>query len=198
MASPVYAVIKRCLDVVLSFVFLAFLWPFMVLIGVVIRCETEGGALFRQERVGQNGRPFVCLKFRTMVCTAPSRRPTATFPDAEQYVTRVGRFLRRYSLDELPQLFNVLCGQMSLVGPRPLLEEEMAVHRMRRANGASCLRPGLTGLAQIRGRDLLDDVHKARLDGQYYHRIGLRTDAYILWRTVLCVMRGDGLATKAE
>ena len=122
---------KRLLDVLFSFLLLFFLALPMLFIACAVLVTSRGGAIFRQKRVGRNAKTFVCYKFRTMYSYAPNNRPTSDFSDAALYVTPVGRFLRRTSLDELPQLFNVLKGDMSLIGPRPLIAEEEAVHRLR-------------------------------------------------------------------
>ena len=127
--------IKRFLDVLFSLVLIIFLLPLMLVISVAIISETRGGAIFRQNRMGKNGEVFVCYKFRTMRTSAPHSIPAKELQDAQKYVTAVGRILRRSSLDELPQLFNVLKGDMSIVGPRPLMCEEQEVHKMRKSCG---------------------------------------------------------------
>ena len=166
------------------------LWPLIVLL---IRQDSEGPALFRQERVGRNGRRFWLLKFRTM------RVGTPTLSTAElsrkqgaSAVTRFGRLLRRTSIDELPQLINVLKGEMSLVGPRPALPSQTALLEMRRRNGSDSLLPGITGWAQINGRDNLDDATKASLDADYLKLRSLRFDLRILLRTFAPVLTGHG------
>ena len=189
-----YARWKRGLDIVFSAALLLFLWLPMLGIGVLIRLTSQGPAVFRQTRVGRNGEPFTCYKFRTMLRDAPPNRPTADFTDAGRYVTPVGRFLRRTSLDELPQLWNVLRGDMSLVGPRPLIPMEEAVHRLRRQNGVYCLRPGMTGLAQVSGRDLISDREKAELDTRYAQRVSFGEDLRILWKTLGGIVSARGVS----
>ena len=179
-----YRVVKRVLDVVLSCLLLFFLALPMAVIGLCVGLSSRGGVLFRQRRIGRGGLPFVCYKFRTMTADAPPDRPSAAFPDAERYVTPIGRFLRRTSLDELPQLFNVLRGDMSLVGPRPLIGQEGEIHRVREENGVYEVRPGMTGLAQINGRTRLGDSEKAALDIRYVQNMSLKNDLQILGRTV--------------
>ena len=188
-----YFLWKRLLDVLFSFLLLFFLALPMIAIACAVRFTSRGGAIFKQTRVGRNGEPFVCYKFRTMYSYAPKNRPTSEFTDAALYITPVGRFLRRTSLDELPQLFNVLKGDMSLIGPRPLIAEEEAVHRLRMERGIYDIRPGITGLAQISGRDLVSDREKAELDAKYVEGIGFATDFGILFKTLRRVVGGDGI-----
>ena len=176
------------LDVLFSALLLVFLALPMACIALAVALSSRGGAIFRQERVGRNGKIFVCLKFRTMYEIAPHDRPSAEMRDG-RYVTPIGRFLRKTSLDELPQLWNVLRGEMSLVGPRPLIPCEDEVHRLRRRCGVDRLRPGMTGLAQIRGRDLLEDREKARLDTRYARRTSLFGDARIVGETLWGMFR---------
>ena len=178
-----YRLIKRMLDLLFSAVLLCFLALPMLLIGIAIRCGSRGPAIFRQIRVGQNGKHFVCLKFRTMYEDAPHDKPSSEMQDGA-YVTPIGRLLRRTSLDELPQLWNVLRGEMSLVGPRPLIPSEEEVHRLRRRSGADRVRPGMTGLSQIQGRDFLPNREKARLDARYARTLHLFGDLRILAKTV--------------
>ena len=185
-----YPILKRFLDLVLSALLLLLLALPMLLLSLLIPLDKEGPALFRQVRIGASGEPFVCLKFRTMKRNAPHDLPTALFSDSHRYLTPIGRFLRRSSLDELPQLLNVLRGQMSLIGPRPLIPAETTVHRLRKENHSLLLRPGLTGLAQISGRDLLGDEDKAALDGEYYEKYSLLFDMKIFFSTFAKVFGG--------
>ncbi|MBO5939235.1 MAG: sugar transferase [Clostridia bacterium] len=184
-----YRVLKRTLDLVFSSLLLLFLALPMLLLAIAIRLTSRGPAIFRQLRVGRGGKLFVCLKFRTMVTDAPSNCPSAELRDG-RYVTPIGRFLRRTSLDELPQLWNVLRGEMSLVGPRPLIPCEELVHTLRRRSGADRLRPGITGLSQVRGRDFLPDLDKARLDARYARTLHLGGDVRIVAETLFGVFSG--------
>ena len=188
--------IKRILDILFSAVLIVFLMPIMVIIGAAIRIESNGGAIFKQKRVGQNKKSFICLKFRTMRIDTPQNIPASKLSDPQKYITRVGKFLRRSSLDELPQLFNVLKGDMSLVGPRPLIFEETEMHERRENEGIYALRPGLTGLAQIKGRNLLLDNEKLENDKFYLENLRIRLDARILFLTVGCVFAGKGITPK--
>lgn len=185
---------KRCLDVFFSIILIILLTPLMIIISGLIVLESRGGAIFKQKRMGRNGKAFTCYKFRTMRANAPHSVPAKELLRPELYVTRVGAFLRRSSLDELPQLFNVLRGDMSLVGPRPLICEEKEVHKMRQSAGIYVLRPGLTGLAQINGRNLLCDSEKIENDKIYLDNVRMRLDAKILFMTVGCVLAGKGIS----
>ena len=191
-----YTLLKRGLDIVLSVGLLAALGIPMLLIWVAVRLDSRGAGIFRQVRIGRNGRPFVCYKFRTMYEYAPHSCPSSKLSEAQEYVTPIGRILRRTSLDELPQLFNVLKGDMSLVGPRPLIIEEGDIHLQRRAMGVYELRPGITGLSQVSGRNAISDELKARLDRRYLEEFGLMQDVRILSRTVGRVISGDGVDKK--
>lgn len=185
--------VKRILDFVFSFLLLFFLLLPMLVIAVAIRSDSFGNAIFKQKRMGRGGRVFICYKFRTMYVSAPPDRPAADFSDSEKYVTRVGRFLRRSSLDELPQLFNVLKGDMSLIGPRPLICEEKEIHKRRMDGGIYALRPGITGMAQVSGRNLLCDEDKLRTDAYYLENIKIWLDIKILLKTFSKVIKGEGI-----
>ena len=185
--------IKRVLDVILSAILIFFLALPMLVIAISVAAESRGGVIFRQTRLGRGGSEFVCYKFRTMYSYAPKNLPAAKLKNSALYVTRVGRFLRKSSLDELPQLFNVLRGDMSLVGPRPLICEEENMHEGRMKNGVYSLRPGITGLAQINGRNALCDEEKLKQDGMYLERLGLRLDARIIISTLKKVLTHEGV-----
>ncbi len=183
-----YLIFKRLLDIVFSFILLLLLALPLCLLALLIMLESDGSALFCQQRVGRNGNIFVCYKLRTMYKNAPPDRPSRELSDRQELITPLGRLLRKSSLDELPQLFNVLRGDMSLVGPRPLIPEEEEIGRIRQRCGVYSVRPGLTGLAQINGRDSLSDYDKARLDTSYTRHISLSSDASILFKTLSCVI----------
>ena len=172
--------VKRFLDIFFSVILIIFLLPLMLIISLAIVLETRGGAIFKQNRMGRNGKIFVCYKFRTMKRDAPHSIPAKELADPDKYVTVIGKLLRRSSLDELPQLFNVLKGDMSIVGPRPLICEEKEIHNLRKSAGIYALRPGLTGLAQINGRNLLCDSEKIENDKRYLDNVGMRLDAKIV------------------
>ena len=188
-----YAFLKRLGDVLVSFLSILLLALPMLLVAVAVRCESAGPAFFRQIRVGRGGRLFTVYKFRTMVADAPHcSSARLTMLGRERYVTRMGRILRRTGLDELPQLFNVLCGEMSLIGPRPVIPEEVELVRMRVSLGVSDLRPGITGLAQVSGRDDRTPEEKAALDALYARTLSPLTDLRILLLTARTVFLGTG------
>lgn len=139
---------------------------------LAIAVDSEGGVLFAQSRMGKDGRPFIIFKFRTMYPQAPADTPTGALDDPSRHITPVGRFLRRTSLDELPQLFNILKGDMSFIGPRPVVLAERALIGLRRAKGADRVRPGITGLAQVQGRDEVPARRKACYDAYYARHMG--------------------------
>jgi lipopolysaccharide/colanic/teichoic acid biosynthesis glycosyltransferase len=202
-ASPAYLFVKRLLDIVLSLVALTLTMPIWLVVAALVRCTSHGPVLFRQPRVGRGGRAFTVLKFRSMCRDAEARLQDPALYDTyvatgyklpvahEFRVTRVGRFLRRSSLDELPQLLNVLRGDMSLVGPRPVVPPELGSY----GDLVDCylgVRPGLTGIWQVSGRSHIQFPERARLDRDYFHACSLRLDLAILARTPLAVLRGDG------
>ncbi len=170
----------------------------MLVIAVAVRLDSDGEVLFKQRRIGKMGKVFECYKFRTMYKDAPDDRPSSDFADAHKYITRVGAFLRKTSLDELPQLFNVLKGDMSIVGPRPLIIAEREMHEKRMKNGVYSLRPGITGLSQVSGRDRVSDADKIRLDTQYAHSVSLLADVRIVGMTFGRVLRGDGVISNVK
>lgn len=173
-------IVKRAFDIVVSASVLVPGLPIIGLLAIAIRMETPGPAIFRQERIGRNGVPFVCLKLRTMRKDTPN---APTHETGAAGVTGLGRGLRRFKLDELPQLFNVLKGEMSLVGPRPCLPMQMELIAERRRLGVLSLRPGITGPAQVAGIDMSDPVKLARADAAYLNRRGLVDDLVLLLRT---------------
>lgn len=184
--------IKRLLDVVLSACGLLVLSPLLLLLCLAIKLDSPGPVFFKQKRVGIHKSYFDILKFRTMRIDTPHDMPTHLLHDPEQYITRVGRFLRKTSLDELPQLWNILKGDMSFVGPRPLISSEMRAHRLRLEYGVYRFRPGLTGWAQINGRDSISLLRKMKLDKEYCDNWSLKLDLIILLRSVGAVVKQEG------
>jgi O-antigen biosynthesis protein WbqP len=168
--------VKRWIDVVLALAGLLVAGPVMLIVAAAIRLEDGGPALFRQTRVGKDGAPFTLFKFRSMPVATPNVPSTQA---SQLTVTRVGRFIRRTNLDELPQLINVLRGDMSIVGPRPALAVQEDLLAERRRNGAAACRPGLTGLAQINSYDGMPVDEKALWDGRYAGQVTLRTFGYL-------------------
>ena len=188
-----YACIKRGIDFVLSLLGLAVLSPVFLALIIAIKIDSPGPILFRQKRVGIHKTHFAILKFRTMRIDTPKDVPTHMLQNPEQYITKVGRFLRKTSLDELPQIINILKGDMAIVGPRPALWNQYDLIEERDKYGANDIRPGLTGWAQINGRDELEIPVKARFDGEYVEKIGPRMDLRCFFGTFLSVLRGDGV-----
>ena len=189
-----YKIIKRLFDAVLSLLLGALLSPLLGAIALAVRLDSPGPALFRQKRVGKDKTHFSIAKFRTMRTDTPKDMPTHKLSDAESHITKVGSFLRRTSLDELPQLLNIFKGEMSFVGPRPALWNQFDLIAERDRYCANSAVPGLTGWAQINGRDELPIPEKARLDGEYMMRRGLLFDLYCIFRTVAAVISEKGYA----
>ncbi len=193
-----YLFCKRALDIVVSFVMLLLLLPILAVIAVVAAVDTHGSPLFVQERMGRAGKPFQVYKFRTMSTNAPANMPTYLLNNPEAYISRVGGLLRKTSLDELPQLFNILKGDMSFVGPRPVVLNETELLDLRRKNGAGIVRPGLTGLAQVSGRDDVCTGLKAKLDGEYATNMCLVTDIKIFCKTIVNVLKSEGVTEGSQ
>lgn len=185
--------IKRVIDILFSFTGLILLTPVFLVFAMAIKLDSKGPVFFRQRRIGKNKREFAILKFRTMKIDAPRDTPTHLLKKPEKYITAVGRFLRGSSLDELPQLLNILKGDMSIVGPRPALWNQHDLIAERDKNGANGVRPGLTGWAQVNGRDRLSIKTRAELDGYYVKRMGPLLDIEILLKTPLIVLRKEGI-----
>lgn len=187
-----YKYVKRTADIVASFIGIVLLLPLLAVVGLWVKLESEGPILFKQKRYGKSQVPFDCLKFRTMYIDAPANSATADLMDARYYITASGRLLRRLGLDELPQLINVLKGEMSLIGPRPVVLAEKNLINEREKYGANDFTPGIGGWAQSNGRDELNYKTKARLDGEYAQNFGLHMDVSCIWRTVVAVFTSDG------
>lgn len=183
-----YSAVKRGLDFFFAGIALICAGIPMAIIALVVKLTSKGPAIFRQPRVGKDGEIFQCLKFRSMYKNAPASCASAELSEADSYITPVGAILRKTSLDELPQLINILKGEMSFIGPRPLIPEEEYIHSERKKNGVYLLRPGISGLAQIKGRDLVKPAEKVKYDTEYLKKFGLIEDISILLRTVLNVV----------
>lgn len=188
-----YLKIKRMLDVLLSFVGLLVLSPVFLLLIISIKLDSKGPVLFKQKRVGLNKRHFYILKFRTMRIDTPRDTPTHLLKDPDKFITETGRFLRKTSLDELPQILNILSGKMSIIGPRPALWNQYDLISERDKYGANNIPPGLTGWAQIKGRDELPIDEKAKLDGYYVREMGLWMDSRCFFGTIASVLKRDGV-----
>ena len=190
----VFFVGKRIFDILVSMGLLCVLAVPMLVVAVLIRCETPGRAIFCQRRIGRDLKPFTVLKFRTMHVGTPPMLCSSELSEEVRgrSVTRIGRFLRRTGLDELPQLLNVLYGDMSLIGPRPLIAREGSMHALRAMLGATAIRPGITGLAQVMGRDDSGDGARAYYDALYARYASPAMDARILLSTVRVLLSGEG------
>lgn len=188
---------KRIFDFCISLISVIVLSPILVLIAVSIKLDSKGPVLFRQKRITKGRRPFQILKFRTMRSDTPRDTPTHLLEGSESYITKVGHFLRKSSLDELPQLFNILKGEMAIVGPRPALWNQEDLLEERDKYGANDIRPGLTGLAQVSGRDELPIPVKAAYDGEYVSKISFLFDCKIIFRTAFSVLKSDGVVEGA-
>ena len=184
---------KRALDIVLSFIGIVFAAIPMLIVAVIIKLDSPGPVLFRQKRVGKNKKYFTIIKFRSMPITAPHDMPTHQLENPESMLSGFQRFERRMSIDELPQLFNILIGDMSIIGPRPALWNQEDLIAERDKYGANGVRPGLTGLAQISGRDEIAIPVKARLDGEYIEKMSFGFDCKCFFGTVVAVLKHEGV-----
>lgn len=186
-------VIKRMVDLILSFIGLLSLSPLFLILIMAIKLDSPGPVLFKQKRVGLNKTHFDILKFRTMRIDTPKDTPTHLLENPEQYITNVGKFLRKTSLDELPQIWNIFVGQMSIIGPRPALWNQYDLIEERDKYNANNIPPGLTGWAQINGRDELPIEVKANLDGEYVENMSFWMDAKCFIFTIISVLKSDGV-----
>ena len=184
---------KRLLDIILSGCAIVILSPLLLIIAVAIKIDDPGPVLFRQKRVGIHKTHFSIMKFRTMKMNTPKDTPTHLLENPEQYITKVGKFLRKSSLDELPQIFQIFTGKMSIIGPRPALWNQFDLIAERDKYGANDVRPGLTGWAQINGRDELPIDVKARLDGEYVEKLSFLFDCKCFFGTIGAVLKHDGV-----
>lgn len=184
---------KRAIDIVLSFLGLVILSPVYLILIIAIKLDSRGPVLFKQKRIGIHKTHFYILKFRTMKIETPRDMPTHMLTNPEQWITRVGKFMRKTSLDELPQIWNIFVGQMSIIGPRPALWNQYDLIEERDKYGANDIRPGLTGWAQINGRDTIEIEDKARFDGYYIENISLRMDIKCFFGTIVSILKKDGV-----
>ena len=184
---------KRLLDIILSGCAIVILSPLLLIIAVAIKIDDPGSVLFHQKRVGIHKTHFSIMKFRTMKMDTPKDTPTHLLENPEQYITKVGKFLRKSSLDELPQIFQIFTGKMSIIGPRPALWNQFDLIAERDKYGANDVRPGLTGWAQIHGRDELEIAEKAKLDGWYVEHLSFGLDVKCFFGTIAAVLKHDGV-----
>lgn len=193
-----YPLLKRFLDFTLSLIGILVLSPFLLLLVILIKLDSPGPVLFTQKRVGIHKSYFQIYKFRTMRIDTPRDCPTHLLADPDYWITRVGKFLRKTSLDELPQIFNILKGEMSIIGPRPALWNQYDLLAERDKYGANDITPGLTGWAQINGRDELPIAVKANFDSEYVERISFFFDVYIFFKTIFSVLSSKGVKEGAR
>jgi len=184
---------KRFIDVVLSGIGIVVLAIPMLIVAMIIKIDSPGNVLFKQERVGKNKKSINILKFRSMRSDTPKNVPTHLLADPDMYITKVGKFIRKTSIDELPQIFCIFMGSMSIIGPRPALFNQTDLIAERDKYGANDITPGLTGLAQIRGRDELPIDVKARLDGEYVEKMSFWFDVKLFFGTIFSVLKSDGV-----
>ena len=191
-ASALYSISKRTMDIVSSLVGLILLSPIFLLVAILIKLDSKGPIIFKQIRIGKNSKPFYIYKFRSMKIDAPNLS-TEEFINASDFTTKVGKFIRKTSIDELPQLVNILKGDMSIVGPRPVIEREVRLLEIRKECNVDSILPGITGLAQINGRDNIDDYEKVKYDFEYLSKRNLVLDIKIIINTVLKVAKSEGI-----
>ena len=190
---------KRLFDLTLSFLGIIILAIPMMILAIAIKCDSKGPVFFKQKRVGNHKKTFMILKFRTMRTDTPHDAPTHELADPKKWITKVGGFLRKTSLDEIPQIFNIFVGQMSIIGPRPALWNQDDLIAERDKYGANDVKPGLTGWAQINGRDELEIPVKAKLDGEYVEKLnagkfkGFAMDWKCFLGTIFSVLKSDGV-----
>ncbi|MEX6700361.1 sugar transferase [Peribacillus frigoritolerans] len=190
--------IKKMIDFILSLLGLIILSPFFIILILCIKLDSRGPVFFKQRRIAINKSEFYILKFRTMKIDTPKDTPTHLLKNPESYITRVGKFLRKTSLDELPQILNILKGEMSIIGPRPALWNQYDLIKERDKYKANDVAPGLTGWAQINGRDELPIKEKAALDGEYIKKMSFLFDMKVLFLTLLSVLKSQGVKEGAN
>ncbi len=187
--------IKNILDFIFSLIFLIILSPLILIVGLISKInEPKATILFKQKRAGVDNKAFICYKFRSMKMTAPNNASTYELENPDEFITPWGKFLRKTSIDEIPQLFNILKGDMSFIGPRPVILKEKELLDLRYENGAASVKPGITGLSQISGRDNLPPAIKAKTDGIYANDISFRNDLKILLKTIPKVLKAEGVS----
>ena len=188
-----YKEMKRLIDFLLALTGFVILFPIFLLLCIAIKVDSPGPVFFCQKRVGKGKKHFQILKFRTMRTDTPKDCPTHLLADPEQYITKVGKFLRKTSLDELPQMINIIKGEMSIIGPRPALWNQYDLIEERDKYGANDIMPGLTGWAQINGRDELPIDVKAKLDGEYVEKMSFLFDCRCFFGTIKSVLKSEGV-----
>ena len=187
--KPIYSSFKRCFDIICSLLAIVLLVLPMLVVAIAIKCDSKGPVFFKQDRVGKKKSIFKILKFRSMYIDADPNAPTHQLANATSHITKIGAFIRKTSIDELPQLFNIFVGQMSFIGPRPALWNQDDLIAERDKYCANDIKPGLTGLAQISGRDELDIMTKAKFDGEYVLKRSVVFDLYIFLKSIIYVLK---------
>jgi len=185
--------LKQIVDCIFAIVGLVVSSPLFLLLIICIKLDSKGPVLFKQRRIGKGKKEFYILKFRTMRIDTPKDMPTHLLEDPEMYITKVGKFLRKTSLDELPQIINIIKGEMSIIGPRPALWNQYDLIKERDKYGANDVTPGLTGWAQINGRDELPIDVKAKLDGEYVEKLSPLFDLKVFFMTIKSVLKSEGV-----
>lgn len=188
-----YIIIKNVLDFILSLLALIVLFPFFCIFAIIIKLESKGPVFFKQKRIGKDKKNFYIYKFRTMRTDTPKDMPTHMLKNADSYITKSGKIFRKTSIDELPQIINILKGQMSIIGPRPALWNQEDLIEERDKYNANSIRPGLTGWAQVNGRDELEIPIKAKFDGEYVEKMSFLFDIKIFFKTIIKVFKHDGV-----
>ena len=188
-----YIIIKNVLDFILSLLALIVLFPFFCIFAIIIKLESKGPVFFKQKRIGKDKKNFYIYKFRTMRTDTPKDMPTHMLKNADSYITKSGKIFRKTSIDELQQIINILKGQMSIIGPRPALWNQEDLIEERDKYNANSIRPGLTGWAQVNGRDELEIPIKARFDGEYVEKMSFLFDIKIFFKTIIKVFKHDGV-----
>lgn len=183
-----YNKLKRVIDIIISILGIILLSPIFLITSILIKLESEGPVIFKQLRAGKNSKPFYIYKFRSMKANAPTLS-TNEFEDANLFITKIGRFIRKTSIDELPQLINILKGDMSIVGPRPVILDEKELISLRQEYNVDNILPGITGLAQINGRDSIGNEEKVKLDYEYLQNRSLNLDIKIVFITIFKVLK---------
>jgi len=191
--KPIYSFLKRAFDIFCSLLAILILLFPMIIVAIVIKIDSKGPIFFKQDRIGKNKKIFQILKFRSMYTDTDPNAPTHKLENANSHITKVGKFFRKTSIDELPQLFNIIVGQMSFVGPRPALWNQNDLIAERDKYFANNVKPGLTGLAQICGRDELEITVKAKFDGEYVEKRGFFYDIGLIFKTAFSVFKSDGV-----
>jgi len=191
--QKIYLPFKRFFDILLSFLVIILLSPLYLVLAILVKCSSKGPIFFKQKRVGNHKKYFDILKFRTMRSDTPKNVPTHLLENPDAYITKIGKFLRKTSLDEIPQAFNIFVGQMSVIGPRPALWNQYDLISERDKYGANDIKPGLSGWAQCNGRDTLSIEDKSKYDGEYVKRFNIWFDIKIIFISAFTAFRGKGL-----